>query len=46
MAFIRAMVRDEKRYPEAKVFRPERFIGANGELTDDDRVLTFGFGRR
>ncbi|KJA20625.1 hypothetical protein HYPSUDRAFT_1090837 [Hypholoma sublateritium FD-334 SS-4] len=43
---IWAMVRDEKTYPEAKIFKPERFIGANGELTNDDRVLTSGFGRR
>ena len=40
------MVRDEKLYPEAKTFKPERYIRENGELTDDDRVLTFGFGRR
>ncbi len=40
------MVRDEKLYPDAKAFKPERYIGQNGELADDDRAFTFGFGRR
>ena len=44
--FIRAMVRDETLYPDANAFKPERFIGANRQLTEDDRVLAFGFGRR
>ena len=39
-------MRDETLYPEASVFRPDRFIGADGQLIDDDRVLAFGFGRR
>ncbi|KAG1741515.1 uncharacterized protein EDB91DRAFT_1201836, partial [Suillus paluster] len=27
---------DEKRYPNASCFMPERFIDVNGALTDDD----------
>ncbi|KAG2060511.1 cytochrome P450 [Suillus hirtellus] len=39
--------RDEKRYPDASVFIPERFIDANGALTDDNPAeYVFGFGRR
>lgn len=40
------MTRDEIRYPEPEIFRPERFIDDDGNLTDDDFVATFGFGRR
>ncbi|KAG2140242.1 cytochrome P450 [Suillus bovinus] len=39
--------RDEKRYPNASTFIPERFMDANGGLTDDDPAeYVFGFGRR
>ncbi|KAG1784812.1 cytochrome P450 [Suillus plorans] len=38
---------DEKRYPNASVFMPERFMDANGALTDDDPAeYIFGLGRR
>ncbi|KAG1849810.1 cytochrome P450 [Suillus tomentosus] len=38
---------DEKRYPNASVFMPERFMDANGALTDDDPAeYIFGMGRR
>ncbi|KAG1821730.1 cytochrome P450, partial [Suillus subaureus] len=39
--------RDEKRYPEASSFIPERFLDVNNALTDDDPAeYVFGFGRR
>ena len=46
---FRAMSRDEKRYPEPEVFRPERFLTADGKLNpnaDDPFDFVFGFGRR
>ncbi|KAJ8593700.1 cytochrome P450 [Rhizopogon salebrosus TDB-379] len=44
---IWAMTRDEKRYPDACHFVPERFIDANGALTNDDpKQYVFGLGRR
>lgn len=43
----RAMSRDEARYPDAEKFVPERFLDAEGRLTDDDPgEFIFGFGRR
>ncbi|KAG1733011.1 cytochrome P450 [Suillus paluster] len=42
-----AISRDEKRYPNASNFMPERFIDVNGALTDDDPAgYVFGLGRR
>ncbi|KIJ07216.1 hypothetical protein PAXINDRAFT_90779, partial [Paxillus involutus ATCC 200175] len=42
-----AMSRDEARYPNAERFIPERFLTADGTLTDDDPAeYIFGFGRR
>ncbi|KAG0696094.1 cytochrome P450 [Suillus ampliporus] len=42
-----AISRDEKRYPNASRFMPERFIDVNGALTDDDPAgYIFGLGRR
>ncbi|KAG1734443.1 cytochrome P450 [Suillus paluster] len=39
--------RDEKRYPDASRFMPERFMDVNGALTDDDPAeYVFGLGRR
>jgi len=43
------MSRDEKRYPEPEVFRPERFLTVDGKLDPDanDPIdFVFGFGRR
>ncbi len=40
------MTRDNERYPDAAAFKPERFIQPDGQLTDDDHILAFGFGRR
>lgn len=44
-----AMLNDEAKYPNPRVFNPERFLDADGDLTDDTDVraiLAFGFGRR
>ncbi|KAF9232015.1 cytochrome P450 [Melanogaster broomeanus] len=42
-----AMSRDEARYPNAEQFIPERFLTADGTLSDDDPSgFIFGFGRR
>ncbi|OAX32393.1 cytochrome P450 [Rhizopogon vinicolor AM-OR11-026] len=47
MTNIWAIARNEKRYPNACHFKPERFIDANGSLTDDDpKEYVFGQGRR
>jgi hypothetical protein len=43
----RGITRDEKRYPDASRFMPERFLDVNGALTDDDPAeYVFGSGRR
>ncbi|KAG2100143.1 cytochrome P450 [Suillus discolor] len=45
--YCRGITRDEKRYPNASVFMPERFMDADGALTDDDPAeYCFGLGRR
>jgi len=41
-----AMTRDENKYPDPESFNPNRFLDGNGQLNDDDTVLTFGYGRR
>ncbi|KAF8637703.1 hypothetical protein AX16_010778 [Volvariella volvacea WC 439] len=41
-----AMTHDETIYPEPDRFMPERFLDASGNLNNDDRILSFGFGRR
>jgi len=43
---IWAMTRNEAIYPEPDRFNPDRFFTAEGELNDDETILTFGFGRR
>lgn len=40
------MTHDETKYTDPDAFKPERFFDRNGDLNDDDTVLTFGFGRR
>ncbi len=40
------MNRDEAQYPEPERFIPERFLDSEGNLTDDDRILAYGFGKR
>ena len=46
LSFLRAMSRDETRYPNAEQFIPERFLDAEGMLTGDSVDFVFGFGRR
>ncbi|KAH7925828.1 cytochrome P450 [Leucogyrophana mollusca] len=41
-----AMAHDETKYPNSFEFIPERFIAADGNLTEDQATFTFGFGRR
>lgn len=40
------MSHDEKKYQEPHGFNPGRFLDANGNLNNDDRILAYGFGRR
>ncbi|KAG2114147.1 cytochrome P450 [Suillus discolor] len=47
MCNVWAISRDERRYPDASRFMPERFLDVNGALTDDDpSEYIFGLGRR
>jgi hypothetical protein len=49
MVFLRAMLRDEKLYPNADKFYPERFnekVDPDIESKRDPRNYVFGFGRR
>ncbi|KAG2126531.1 cytochrome P450 [Suillus clintonianus] len=47
MCNVWAISRDEKRYPDASRFVPERFLDVNGALTGDDPAgYIFGLGRR
>jgi cytochrome P450 len=44
----RAMMNDERDYPEPREFKPERFL-SNGKLDSsvrDPMDIAFGFGRR
>ncbi|KAH7908870.1 cytochrome P450 [Hygrophoropsis aurantiaca] len=43
---IWAMTHNEAKYPNPSEFMPERFLTANGQLTDDTVAFAFGFGRR
>lgn len=42
----RAMTHNEEKYPSPMEFSPERYIAADGSLTDDIAEQQFGFGRR
>ncbi|KAF9459021.1 cytochrome P450 [Collybia nuda] len=46
MSNIWAITRDEEKYPDPDSFNPDRFFTADGELNEDNTILTFGFGRR
>ncbi|KJA29523.1 hypothetical protein HYPSUDRAFT_524598 [Hypholoma sublateritium FD-334 SS-4] len=43
---IWAMNHDEDVYPEPFAFKPERFFDENGNLDKNNRILSYGFGRR
>ncbi|KAI9566868.1 CyP450 monooxygenase [Boletus coccyginus] len=45
-ANIWSMTHNEHKYPDPMRFMPERYIDANGRLTDDIAEQQFGFGRR
>ena len=42
----RAMTRNDAKYKNPDTFDPDRFLDANGALTDDEVIYAFGFGRR
>lgn len=44
--YARAMTHDENKYQNPYEFKPERFLDADGSLNNDDRILSYGFGRR
>ncbi|KAF7357537.1 O-methylsterigmatocystin oxidoreductase [Mycena sanguinolenta] len=46
IANVWAMTRNESIYHEPDRFDPGRFFTTDGQLNEDDTVLTFGFGRR
>ncbi|KAG2032098.1 cytochrome P450 [Suillus americanus] len=41
-----AMCHNEVKYPHASEFNPDRFLNADGTLTDDTVGIVWGFGRR
>ncbi|KAG2132012.1 cytochrome P450 [Suillus bovinus] len=42
----RAMCHNEDKYPNPSEFNPDRFLNADGTLTDDTVSFVWGFGRR
>ncbi|KAJ7069771.1 cytochrome P450 [Mycena amicta] len=46
VANVWAMCYDESIYPEPEKFKPERFLDADGQLTNNLDVLAYGHGRR
>jgi hypothetical protein len=42
----RAMCHNEAKYSNSSEFNPERFLNADGTLTDDTVSVVWGFGRR
>ncbi|EIW84503.1 cytochrome P450 [Coniophora puteana RWD-64-598 SS2] len=46
IANVWAMSHNPAKYPEPSAFKPERFLDAHGQLTDDNVSYIWGFGRR
>ncbi len=42
----RAMLHDEKDYPNPMAFDPDRFIPQDGKEAQPEPTVAFGFGRR
>lgn len=39
-----SVVYDEKLFPDSHIFKPERFLDANGKVCGQDKALTFSLG--
>ncbi len=46
LAQIGAVLWDEKVFPEAQKFKPERFIDSSGGLKKCEQLIPFGVGKR
>ena len=45
-AFLGPTMNDPVHFPEPQKFRPERFLGENGDFVANERVIPFSVGRR
>ena len=45
LANLHAVHHDPMHFPEPDVFRPERFLDADGHLVKDDHIIPFGMGK-
>ncbi|KAG2354051.1 cytochrome P450 [Suillus spraguei] len=45
-SLFRSIGRDPSVYQDPEVFDPQRWIGAGGEIKENMKLFTFGFGRR
>lgn len=46
LTIYRAILHDEKDYPDPLVFNPERFVPEEGKELPPEPTAAFGFGRR